>query len=234
MRDLSIKFKGEILLSRREMDMSAEHQLSRFLDTYFYPWMRQHYRYNVERKSDKTHQLKGIDVVINTGKENLNVDEKSQLYYINKNLPTFAFEVNFLNVQGQLTMGWLFNNDLETDYYLLIWPSANCEDLKSIKYTDFTVLDCLLIKREKIRNFLFSKGWTSQSFFEEAKKLRTSELYGPTRIKNETDFYLFYSNPEYYKEQPINIVIKKDTLIKLSDQRYNVTKGGVIKFKQYK
>ena len=218
-------------MSRRKMDMGAEQQLSKFLDTYFYPWMKQDYKYDISRILDKEWQLKGVDVIVKTKSRQIYVDEKAQLYYINENLPTFAFEINFMNKQGNLSQGWLFNNDLITEYYLLIWPYAKCKNLKLIKAKDFTELDCLMIQREKIQKFLINKGWPSQRLYEEAQKLRSYNQYGKTKIKNETEFYFYYSNPKYYKEQPVNVIIRKGTLIELADQRYKVSRDDVIKQK---
>ena len=46
---------------------------------------------------EKEEQLKGKDVQFSIEElENIIIDEKAQIYYINKNIPTFAFEIDFL------------------------------------------------------------------------------------------------------------------------------------------
>ena len=141
--------------SRREEDMSAEAELARFLDQYLYSRFPNKQRYSsIKRIRDKSEQLKGTDVrfTMKDGRV-FNVDEKAQLYYLNKDLPTFAFEIQFLR-HGFPTTGWLCNNCLDTDYYLLIWPFANRDKPYGISWRDFTKADCLMISKHDVLSFL--------------------------------------------------------------------------------
>ena len=74
--------------SRRNDDMSAEAQLGYFLDTYLYDrFPKSDVFSRIERMHSKTAQLAGVDVRF-TCKDGAvyDVDEKAQLYYLNKSL----------------------------------------------------------------------------------------------------------------------------------------------------
>lgn len=203
--------------------MKAEKELGKFLDKYFYPNLD----YKSERKMDRSSQFQGIDVQLKKDNYQLNIDEKAQLYYINKSLPTFAFEVNFVNRAGNLAPGWLFNNDLQTDYYLLIWPFANTDDLIKIKEESFTKIDCLMISKKKIQQYLLQEGLTKEIIMEDAIKIRNGKQKGRFGILGKSDIYYFFSPSDKYTEVPINIVIRRNILDKLSEARYIVTNNGV-------
>ena len=99
------------------------------------------------------------------------IDEKAQLYYINQDLPTFAFELQFLKGKQRCT-GWFLNENLVTDYYLLIWPHAKTAKVSEIKKDDFTVLDALMISRHKIHSFLSRNGLNQDELLCTANSLR--------------------------------------------------------------
>jgi hypothetical protein len=89
-------------MTKREQDMRAEQELCKFLDTYFYEKSGLEF----ERKSELVYQYKGIDVFL-TLKDGsvLKIDEKASLRYINKELNTYSFEINFLNKGGRPSAG---------------------------------------------------------------------------------------------------------------------------------
>ena len=77
--------------SRRRADMAAEEQLAVFLDRYLYA------RFpdaaagtEIRRIADRGEQLEGTDVrFIRRDGRVRNIDEKAQLYYLNRDLPTY-------------------------------------------------------------------------------------------------------------------------------------------------
>ena len=79
-------------MSHRKRDSHVEKQVSDFLDCYFCPKIVK----NFSRYHDKTNQLNGIDVFSIDNHKKLIVDEKAASHYINKDIPTFAFELSFL------------------------------------------------------------------------------------------------------------------------------------------
>jgi len=100
-------------MTQKEIDLELERQFGLFLSEKLYPG-----RIKIkERITDIKRQLEGIDIILEDGTK---VDEKSQLSYINQDgLPTFAFELDFINQNNQHSIGWLFNNELLTDAYFL-------------------------------------------------------------------------------------------------------------------
>ena len=81
-------------------DLTAEKEVSKFLDKYFYRtvMVKDFHRY-----TSKDEQLKGKDVKFTFAKfKEIIVDEKSQGHYVNKDLPTFAFEIQYIGGKKQL------------------------------------------------------------------------------------------------------------------------------------
>lgn len=214
--------------SRRKDDMSAEAQLGIFLDTYLYKNFPNRESFaHVERIHNKAEQLAGVDVRF-TCKDGAvyDVDEKAQLYYLNKDLPTFAFEIQFLR-NGVETVGWLCSESLLTDLYLLIWPFASQDTPKGIRWDQFTKADCLLVQKKRLLSLLASEGLTPEIMAKKASDLRKRGCIGKVAVPDVKGIYYYASDPEKYREAPINIVITKEKLIKIAQRRYIVTEEGV-------
>jgi len=215
--------------SRRNDDMSAEAQLGIFLDTYLYSNFPHGASFSrIERIYDKDEQLAGVDVRF-TDKDGTvyDVDEKAQLYYLNKDLPTFAFEIQFLR-EGRETLGWLCNESLLTDLYLLIWPFATQDKPKGIRWDQFTKADCLLVEKKKLLSLLKDEGLTPKKMLEKASQLRKDGHVGKAAIPGVQGIYYYASDPKKYREAPINIVVSKKRLLNIAQRRYIVTKNSVI------
>lgn len=93
----SICRRQDSTASRRNQDMTSESELGKFLDKYLYKELLKSGAFkSITRETEKEVQLNGVDVTcVATNGAVYRIDEKAQLYYINKNLPTFAFEVDF-------------------------------------------------------------------------------------------------------------------------------------------
>lgn len=220
--------RGVTIKSRRADDMTAEAQLAIFLDRYLYDRFPNKQRYSsIERLTSKSDQLKGTDVrfTMNDGQV-WNIDEKAQLYYLNRNLPTFAFEIQFLR-QGIPTTGWLCNKRLDTHYYLLIWPFANRDSPAGIVWSDFTKAECYMVKKEDVLAFLREKGLTVEQLLTDATRFREKGLTGKIKIEGISGVYYYISAPSKYVEEPINIVISKTNLHRIATRHYIVTPEGV-------
>lgn len=213
------------IVSRRAADMNAESELAEFLDENLYSNLLGEGKFlSIERVAEKEQQLQGIDVTAKTQNSVFYIDEKAQLYYINKNIPTFAFELQFLK-GGRVIEGWFLNDELKTDHYLLIWPFASVTDVKELKKGDLTKLDALMISKVKLRRELASLGFDKETLTQRASQLRRTRTYGkiPTGMQG---IYYFASDPSKYAEAPINIVVSKARLISLADAHYEITKNG--------
>lgn len=220
--------KDHTILSRRYDDMSAEAQLGRFLDAYLYSRLLETGPFShIERMRGREEQLAGVDVrIFADGGAVYDVDEKAQLYYLNKDLPTFAFEISFLR-EGRETCGWLCSDRLKTDLYLLIWPFAGRGSPKGIRWDEFTKADCLLIRKKALLAMLRQEGLTTERMLHEAARCRADGCRGRVRINGVQGIYYFVSDPQRYREAPINIVVAKSRLLKIAQRRYVVTKDGM-------
>lgn len=214
--------------SRRHDDLSAEAQLAYYMDKYLYTHFPNGNSFSsIRRIHDKEEQLSGVDVeLIGTDGKVYCVDEKAQLYYLNKNLPTFAFELLFKRGNNDTT-GWLCNPTLKTDFYMLIWPFATQSSCKGIRWHQFTKADCLLIPKKRLLKTLADKGLTVEKMQADAKAIRVSGQIGKIPIPGLRGIYYYASDPNSYREAPINIVISKSLLLDVAQRRYIVTPESV-------
>lgn len=216
-------------MSRRVSDSTAEYQLSLFLDQYFYPRLSTLTHFTYQRVTSRSTQLKGVDVIASKDAIEYYIDEKAQLYYINRPLETFAFEID--SIQNNVyRKGWLINDNLITNYYLLIWPYAVHNDLLRINSFDFTKLECLAISKTKITHFLSNADWDNQRLMNISKQLTESGHKGRYYV-NQPDFYIVRSDAKKYSEAPTNVVICRKKLRELADAEYVVTPTSLERIK---
>ncbi len=199
----------------RKMDNTVEQEIGKFLDNHFYP----KYTSNSIRFNDIEHQMDGIDIQFDyKNLVNILVDEKTAAHYINKGIPTFAFEVDFLLNNQQVIPGWFFDSAKKTEYYLLNWVWAKKD--KYITAEDITMLDTILIKRSAIIEMLSGYDITSESIVTIAKQIRSNNTAGAFNKEASKPFYFYFTT--HLSEKPLNIIIKKDKLIQLSVARFNI------------
>jgi hypothetical protein len=199
-------------------DVSVETEVGKFLDSYFYSkFVDDFYRFTA-----KMDQLEGKDVRLTwSDLTNIIVDEKAISHYINKDIPTFAFEISSM-FSGRRLEGWLFNKEKKTEYYLCIWIWAknswnpSCEDI--IK------LDCLLIKRSTIIDYLVDEGFTKERILQIEDEARAVGLSGP--IDKGRHRYVYFYNTTRLAENPFNVIIRKEKLRELARKHIIVTKEG--------
>ena len=89
-------FINEVILVKSSFtsDLKKEQLLSHLLDSCY----KKHLKYyNFKRISDLPRQLQGIDLIVThkVSKKEFMIDEKAQLDYINRDLSTFAFELQY-------------------------------------------------------------------------------------------------------------------------------------------
>lgn len=225
--------------SFRKQDMKAERSLGEFMDASFYSKLHDKDGNSIcfERITDVTMQQKGIDVIIKAQGHHFFIDEKATLHYSNMMLPTFAFEVNSIQrISTAPVDGWLLNDDLKTEYYMLIWPNVKCVQsskgdkwervsLCDLKKNDFTIIEAMLVKKKSILEYLAKNSWGKDRIIAYAKKIRDSyqddlkdeRIY----LKGIEEFYFFYTKK--LAEKPINIVIRKEILRQLADASYFIS-----------
>lgn len=190
-------------------DKRKEELFGVWLDNHFYKYMLDKYK-NITRNTDVALQKKGVDVIIETySKKLIYIDEKATLQYINKRIPTFAFEISNTTSGAQ---GWLYNPDYITDYYLLAWPNAVDESIPNAEA--FTETEVMSIKRSSVIQLLTDNGLTEEHILE-----LVQQYQGQIDIKNKLEIVsgITLNFNQSLAERPINVVIKKNLLSKYAD-----------------
>lgn len=202
-------------------DKHLEELFAMWLDLYFYKRIQQHYK-KVIRNTDTATQKLGVDVIIekNNGIAT-HIDEKATLHYINKNIPTFAFEIMNMTSGAE---GWLFNTSYITDTYLLAWPNALSDKVSKVE--DFTSADIIIISRTAVHNLLAENGLTKDKIHKIMRKT-ISEPEPKEKLQVADGIALYFNNT--LREKPVNIVIRKNTLKKYANYVCTVNKEKIIK-----
>lgn len=186
-------------------DLKKEKQLHSLLDGCYHYALK---NYTFKRLQDIKNQLAGIDLVfINKNTEaTFNIDEKAQLDYINEDLPTFAFEIQYQK-KGTIKKGWLFDENKKTDFYALI--TAVFSDEPNL----FTSCKITLVNRKKLHSLLEKKGINENLLSTYIKK--NKEFKGKLKLKeldDKNEGYLFFSASRK-AEKPVNLILKLSFLL---------------------
>lgn len=195
--------------SKFHEDKRKEELFGVWLDSHFYPKFKESYK-SITRNTDVLLQKRGVDVIVETLTGTiLYVDEKATLQYINKRIPTFAFEIMNTSSGAQ---GWLYNPAYLTHYYLLAWPNASDEGIPDAE--SFFDTEVMSIRRSRVIELLCDSGLTESRISElvEGYSRRLSENNRFEIAKGITlNFNLSLA------EKPINVVVKKELISKYAD-----------------
>ena len=198
----------------REYDEYCEKIMSDFLHEYFYKQLNPK---TIERIIDKYRQIQGIDVILQIDDKIYTIDEKASIRYIN--LKTFALELSFIGKNGNVNTGWLLDENKINDYYLLVWINELKHDaiynINSIKNVDVA-----LVEKEKILNYLSTIGWNKEKLKIKNNNIRNNPYEYMVNIKK---YNCKFSYSKQLIEKPINILLPKETYIKLSEIYKNIT-----------
>ena len=185
-------------------DLSREKLLRPLLDSYYSKLKN----YSFKRVDDRHQQHQGIDLILShkTKKTSYFVDEKAQLDYINEDLPTFAFEIQY-ELRGKHKDGWLFDPTKKTDFYAL--ATAIFSDEKN-KYTSCKLL---MVNRQKLLETLEFKGINQKRFscITNEGIVDSGKIIMP-ELNPKTEGYLFWSSKNKV-EKPLNLVLRLQWLI---------------------
>lgn len=217
------------MIDNRKKDSCVEREIAIFLDKNLYS--NKELFKEFARTDGKEEQINGSDVVLSTSNGKLGrvvVDEKVASRYANTNLDTFSLELSFIGKNGKRRCGWFIDNTKTTEYYLLGWilkadiPYVEDKgrfDTDSITSENIRELQWALVARKDILKFLEKKGWTIERLAMQDDKIRQN---GGVKTKEFIDDISFRYSDRYI-EQPINILLKKETYLKIS------TLNGIIK-----
>lgn len=227
----------------RKTDMHAEEQLGRFMDIYFYSKIKSKDGSPVsfERYVDKKMQLSGVDVRLNVGNQEFLIDEKASIYYSNTMLPTFAFELDSIQKTGGAPVtGWFVRDDLVTQYYMLIWPNTKCKNINGewrrtplgeIEFSDFTIIEAMLIRKDDIFDFLQRNNLAKSHLLEYAKRLRATHGKKNEKIDVQLENRLSITFSGQIPEKPINLIIRREKLKEIAKQVYLISQDGFARIK---
>lgn len=200
-------------LEKRKYDEHCEKIISSILDEHFYtePGITL-----FERVTNKQLQINGIDVLFSLNGQNYTVDEKAAVRWVG--LKTFALELSFLGRNDQVRNGWLLDGKKINDYFVFVWINKLnhriIQDASSINN-----IDVALVSKDKILNHLLSLGWTIERLHEKDFQIRNDNNVNMGDIeKNGCKF----SFSKQLKEQPINILLPKETYIELAEIYKNI------------
>ena len=211
--------------TNRKEDSRLELIVNEFLDDYFYTKEFDKARWVVEKEE----QLKGIDVYLTSEKQGLNeakVDVKSAVKYSNRYLPTFSLELSFIGYRGGEKIGWFLNDELETEYYLLLYPRSEKYYTEMIFKDDIDYIDYYLVKKDDLMKFFNSRGYDKERLKKVSDDMR--EEYAKTggdKLSWDSDsenFHFVLSGK--LAEKPVNAVVKRQVY-----EKYAIMKGRIEK-----
>jgi hypothetical protein len=210
------------MINNRKNDMLVEREIAAFLDESLYS--------NAElftefaRTDTLDEQISGSDLLLSTTNGKLKrsiVDEKVASRFANKNLETFSLELSFIGKNGKKRCGWLLDETKKTEYYLFGWilkadipyiKEQKRFDTNKITKDNIKSLEWALVKRSDIVKFLEKQGWSLEKLSRQDEKIREQGEIKTKEFINEISFR--YSDA--YIEKPINVLLKKETYIKIS------------------
>jgi hypothetical protein len=196
-------------MSKFYLDLNQEQILSKYLDNIY-----KEKNINFQRVFDLDKQYQGIDVIMLIKFNEYYIDEKSQLHYINKDLPTFTFELSYLK-NNNYKKGWLFDESKLTQYYFLITgillkkgkiEFTSPDDIEKLKITS--------VSRKKLIKYLSLKELDEKRLLEYDVKLRKEKAYGKNNISElnpKTEGLIYFT--EHLSEKPINLQLRLKFLL---------------------
>ncbi len=198
-------------MSKFNSDLRDERILANYLDALYASE-----KLDFRRNFDIEKQHCGIDGILYHKDKEYIVDEKAQLHYLNKDLPTFTFELSYKNSDGKLKSGWLFDISKKTAYYFLITGIflkrgttnlCSADDIKRVKVTS--------VHRFKLISLLLQRDLSEAKLMEYDANFRSEKQFGRHEIEeldSRKEGVLFYT--EHLEEQPMNVQLKLEYLIK--------------------
>lgn len=152
-------------MSHFKRDLNKEQKLAIYLDTVY-----KKLDLKVTRITNSNQQHRGIDLLYLKNTTEIYIDEKGQLDYVNKELPTFTFELSYLK-NNTIKKGWLFDTNKHTHFYFLI-TSIKAENPKLHDYYDCKITS---VNRLKLIRFLERINLNEQVLDNYQEAIRTGQ-----------------------------------------------------------
>lgn len=188
------------MLPRFEHDLSQERLLQPYLDRRYAA-----HGIRAERSTDRVEQAAGIDVRLTKGGLTYAVDEKAQLHYIGKSLPTFALEVD-MRIAGGTRPGWLFDERKRTEVYAFVFDIALHDGHSELHNADHVAsAHIVLVNRARLIAHLAKAGLDEHMLHKLARELRESD--SDQRSVKAPGVRVILSR--HYAEQPVNLLVTR-------------------------
>lgn len=192
----------------RKGDEDGEKEVGIYLDEKFY----QIYVTNFNSIDDIKAQISGVDTTFILDDKSIICDEKVALNYINKPLNSFSLELMFTNRAGKRNIGWFVDKEKVTTHYLLCYITK-CDVDRLPKKCDIKEMEIILISKKSLLEFLNRNGYDYDTLTRKALNIyEGKDKYFGNMYE---DGYKF-SKSDKFVESPVNILVKKDVLIRLS------------------
>lgn len=206
-------------------DLAQEAMFSNFLDMCLYQPIaeilhRPERLVSFKRITDLDMQHAGIDVVYKHRGLTIFIDEKSQLHNLNRDIPTFAFELSYLK-QGEERTGWLLDKRKKTHGYMLCWPRGERDEYGDI----YLGAKIIFLSKKQLLSFLSEHGYNEMALRRKAIELRRSGAPGRHLI-DEPDFWFYLTKPRadgLYRERMINVVVRATLLESISTAALDIS-----------
>ncbi len=214
-------------------DLKESEIIGDYLDQYFYnKLVSDKVISGYHRNDDIQEQYEGIDVIVHNHGRNYYIDEKAQAHYKDGPLPTFAFEVSYLK-DRRWKEGWLTSGK-KNDFWLMIWPQISNSGKEGFSIKAIEKLELMLIKVERMRQYLEAHNWSRDDILKFDYFLRTNghdketgkvsaQVYEACGKRYDPGRFYWYTSA-FLEEKPINVVVRKNELKRIASSHYIVRK----------
>ena len=204
---------------RRKRDNERVALLEKFMDEVYAKE-----GYEIQRVTETSLQKKGVDFIHMEGSEKHRVDEKYAINYYNKDLFTFSFEVYSKNNAN--CDGWFVSENMITDDYAILWFRAN-ED-----FSEITKYDLCVVPKKAIWDLVYDAGFDDElvhdflRYWDYIHILRPDDNYYERgegkglRRYYDLDYGIKLCQSVGFSEQPINLIIPKEELVRIATHRF--------------
>ena len=194
-------------MSLFKSDLAKEEILGRFLDKqYLKAGLKTH------RIGGTNLQYKGVDLLLHD--ENgldFKVDEKAQLHYLNKDLPTFALEIDYFK-DGAIKPGWLFDSKKITEIYAFVFSIHLVAGVDLLtKEAELASCEVVFVNRLRLINELAMLDLDQKICSAQSAVLRSDA----ERIKIQHASGFNFQISRQLAEAPVNLVVKRVFLEKI-------------------
>lgn len=205
--------------TNRKEDTRLEKLVNEYLDKKLFNREDSFFK-KVKWVDDPDLQISGVDIILDApdlGIENGLVDIKSAVKYSNKYLGTYALECSFIGKNGLEKVGWLIDKTKTTQYYLLLYPRSQKYYTDMQTPDDIDYIEYYLVDRNKILNYLSSRGYDKQRIMETVCDMRRDFIPGDKGLNEDsTDPAFRFYLTGTLAEQPVNVVISRSVYDKIS------------------